>query len=88
MPHNIYYLLLIMKIVVLDGFAANPGDLSWEGLKALGECTIYDRTVPEEVLERAAGAEVILTNKVIINADHMAALPELKYIRCACYGTT
>ena len=45
-----------MKIVVLDGFAANPGDLSWEGLKALGECTIYDRTVPEEVLERAAGA--------------------------------
>ena len=42
-----------MKIVVLDGFAANPGDLSWEGLKALGECTIYDRTAPEEVLERA-----------------------------------
>lgn len=49
MPHNIYYLLLItiMKIVVLDGFA-NPGDLSWEGLKALGECTIYDRTVPKK----------------------------------------
>ena len=69
-----------MKIVILDGFAANPGDISWEGLKALGECTIYDRTAPEEVLERSAGAEVILTNKVIINADHMAALPELKYI--------
>ena len=68
-----------MKTVVLDGFAANPGDLSWEGLKALGECTIYDRTAPEEVLERAAGAEVILTNKVIINADHMTALPELQY---------
>ena len=75
-----------MKIVVLDGFAANPGDLSWEGLKALGECTIYDRTVPEEVLERAAGAEVILTNKVIINADHMAALPELKYIGVLATG--
>ena len=43
-----------MKIVVLDGFAANPGDLSWEGMKVLGECTIYDRTAPEEVLERAA----------------------------------
>lgn len=69
-----------MKIVVLDGYAANPGDLSWEGMKVLGECTIYDRTAPEEVLERAAGAEAILTNKVIINADHMAALPELKYI--------
>ena len=53
-----------MKIVILDGFAANPGDISWEGLKALGECTIYDRTAPEEVLERSAGAEVILTNKV------------------------
>lgn len=86
MPHNIYYLLLIMKIVVLDGFAANPGDLSWEGLKALGECTIYDRTAPEEVLERAAGAEVILTNKVIINADHMATLPELKYIGVLATG--
>ena len=55
-----------MKIVVLDGYAANPGDLSWEGMKVLGECTIYDRTAPEEVLERAAGAEAILTNKVII----------------------
>ena len=69
-----------MKIIILDGFAANPGDLSWEGIKALGECVIYDRTAPEEVLERAAGAEVLLTNKVIINAEHMAALPELKYI--------
>ena len=75
-----------MKTVVLDGFAANPGDLSWEGLKALGECTIYDRTAPEEVLERAAGAEVILTNKVIINADHMTALPELKYIGVLATG--
>ena len=46
-----------MKIVVLDGYAANPGDLSWEGMKVLGECTIYDRTAPEEVLERAAGAD-------------------------------
>jgi len=75
-----------MKIVILDGFAANPGDLSWEGMKVLGECTIYDRTAPEEVLERAAGAEAILTNKVIINADHMAALPELKYIGVLATG--
>ena len=75
-----------MKIVVLDGFAANPGDLSWEGMKVLGECTIYDRTAPEEVLERAAGAEAILTNKEIINADHMAALPELKYIGVLATG--
>lgn len=75
-----------MKIVVLDGYAANPGDLSWDGLKALGECTIYDRTAPEDVLERAKGAEVILTNKVAITAGHMAALPELKYIGVLATG--
>ena len=51
-----------IKFVVLDAYAANPGEFSWEGLKTLGECTIYDRTAPEEVLERAAGAEAILTN--------------------------
>lgn len=75
-----------MKIVVLDGYAANPGDLSWDGLKTLGECTIYDRTAPEDVLERAKGAEAILTNKVAINADHMAALPDLKYIGVLATG--
>lgn len=75
-----------MNIVILDGYAANPGDISWEGIKTLGECTIYDRTAPEEVLERSTGAEVILTNKVIITADHMAALPELKYIGVLATG--
>lgn len=75
-----------MKIVILDGYAANPGDLSWNGLKALGECTIYDRTAPEDVLERAKGAEAILTNKVAITAGHMAALPDLKYIGVLATG--
>lgn len=75
-----------MKIVVLDGYAANPGDLNWDGLKALGECTVYDRTAPEDVLERAKGAEAILTNKVAITADHMAALPDLKYIGVLATG--
>ena len=60
--------------------------LSWEGLKTLGECTIYDRTAPEEVLERAAGAEAILTNKVVITAEQMAALPDLKYIGVLATG--
>ena len=69
-----------MNIVVLDGYAANPGDLCWDELQALGECTIYDRTAPAEVLERAAGAEILLTNKTVLTAEHMAALPELKYI--------
>lgn len=75
-----------MKIIVLDGFAANPGDLSWEGLNAFGECTIYNRTAPEEILERTVDAEVILTNKVVINADHIAALPKLKYIGVLATG--
>lgn len=75
-----------MNIVVLDGYAANPGDLSWNELKALGECTIYDRTTPSEVLERAAGAEILLTNKVVLNAETIAALPELKYIGVLATG--
>lgn len=75
-----------MKIVALDGYAANPGDLSWDELKNIGECTIYDRTSPEEVLERAAGAEIVLTNKVVLDADTIAALPELKYIGVLATG--
>ncbi len=75
-----------MKIVVLDGYAANPGDLSWDGMKALGECVIYERTAPGQVLERAAGAEVVLTNKVVITAEHIAALPDLKYIGVLATG--
>lgn len=75
-----------MKIVVLDGYAANPGDLCWDELKALGECTIYDRTAPSEVLERSAGAEILLTNKTVITAEQIAALPELKYIGVLATG--
>lgn len=75
-----------MKIVVLDGYALNPGDLSWEQLKALGDCTVYDRTSRSEVVSRAQDAEVILTNKTVINADIMAALPKLKYIGVTATG--
>lgn len=75
-----------MKIVVLDGFAANPGDLSWEEIKALGTCDIHDRTSPEDLLQRAADAEMLLTNKTVIKAEHMAALPHLKYIGVLATG--
>lgn len=75
-----------MKIVVLDGYAANPGDISWEPWSEVGELTVYERTAPEELLERAAGADALLTNKVIINADTMAKLPELKYIGVLATG--
>ena len=62
-----------MKIVVLDGYGLNPGDLSWEEMQALGELTVYDRTAPAELLERSAGAEVLITNKTVITAEDMAA---------------
>ena len=75
-----------MRTVVLDGYTANPGDLCWDKLKELGECVIYDRTAPAEVLERAAGAEALLTNKVVINSEMMAALPDLKYIGVLATG--
>lgn len=76
-----------MRIVALDGYAANPGDLSWDELKVLGdECIIYDRTSPEEVYERAAGAEILLTNKVVLGAKEMDRLPELKYIGVLATG--
>lgn len=75
-----------MKIVVLDGYAMNPGDLSWEELKKLGDCTIYERTAPEEVMERAKGADVLLTNKTALRAEHIEALPDLKYIGVLATG--
>lgn len=75
-----------MKIVILDGHTANPGDLSWDGLREYGELEVYDRTAPAELLSRAEGAEVILTNKVIIDAKTMAALPCLRYIGVLATG--
>ena len=74
------------RIVILDGYTANPGDLSWDGLKELGELTVYDRTTPEQLLSRAEGAEVLLTNKVIIDVSAMAALPQLRYIGVLATG--
>lgn len=75
-----------MTIVVLDGYVANPSDLSWDGLKELGDLTVYERTSPDEVLERAQGAQVITTNKVLITAELMDQLPELQYIGVLATG--
>ena len=74
------------KIVVLDGFTANPGDLSWKELEALGELAVFDRTKPEKTVTRAADAEIVLTNKVIISREVMAQLPRLKYIGVLATG--
>lgn len=75
-----------MNICVLDGYAANPGDLNWDELNTLGDCTIFERTAPQQVIERAQGAEVILTNKTVITAQHMETLPCLKYIGVLATG--
>lgn len=75
-----------MKIVVLDGYTLNPGDLSWDALKALGEVEVYERTSAHEVIERAEGAEAVLTNKVVLNSDVIQALPSLKYIGVLATG--
>lgn len=75
-----------MKIVVLDGYPGNPGDLSWDGLKALGDLTVYDRTSYDQVAERCAGAQVVLTNKCPVRKEHIAQLPELKYIGMIATG--
>lgn len=75
-----------MKIVVLDGFTLNPGDLSWEGLYALGDVEVYERTSPEDVIQRAQGAAVVLTNKVLLTAEVMERLPELRYVGVLATG--
>ena len=75
-----------MKIVVLDGYGLNPGDLSWSAWETLGELKVYDRTSPSELLERSEGAEVLITNKTLITAKDMALLPELKYIGVLATG--
>ena len=75
-----------MKIVVLDGYATNPGDLSWEDFQAFGELTVYHRTPAELILERAADAEVLITNKVFLGAPEMSALPALRYIGIQATG--
>lgn len=75
-----------MKIVVLDGYGVNPGDLSWEKLEELGELTVYERTAPEEVLTRTEDAEIVLTNKVVLSAEVLEKLPKLKYIGVLATG--
>ena len=75
-----------MNIVVLDGYTLNPGDLSWDGLQALGDCRIYDRTSPEEVSEKAVNSEILLTNKTVVSAGTIQQLQELKYIGVMATG--
>jgi glycerate dehydrogenase len=75
-----------MKIVCLDGYTLNPGDLSWDGFKKFGPIEVHDRTEPSLILKRAAGAELVLTNKTPLSAETLAQLPDLRYIGVLATG--
>lgn len=75
-----------MKIVVLDGYTLNPGDLNWEQFQALGEFETHDRTPPAQTVERARDAEIVLTNKTLLDRAVLAALPRLRYIGVLATG--
>lgn len=74
------------KIVILDGYAANPGDLSWDGLRQFGELTIYDRTAREDIVSRIGDAGIIFTNKTPITKETLEACPQLKMIGVLATG--
>lgn len=71
---------------MLDGYTLNPGDLTWDGLEALGPCRIYDRTPPNEVVRRAREADIVLTNKTALDRPTLEQLPRLKYISVLATG--
>ena len=75
-----------MKIVVLDGYTLNPGDIAWDALHSLGDVTIYDRTDSDQVISRSKGAQIVLTNKVVINKNILDSLADLKYIGVLATG--
>lgn len=75
-----------MKITILDGYTLNPGDLSWDDWKDLGEVTIYDRTSPSQLKERVKDSDVIITNKVVIDSEIINSIPNLKYIGVLATG--
>ena len=75
-----------MKIVILDGYTLNPGDLSWEGFRELGKCSIYDRTSSAELIKRTRNAEILFTNKVELSKNIINQLPTLKYIGVLATG--
>lgn len=75
-----------MRLVVLDAHTLNPGDLSWAPLEAMAECDIHERTPLSEVVARCAGADLVLSNKTIVNREHIAALPALRYIGVLATG--
>ncbi len=75
-----------MNIIILDGYTANPGDLSWQELAEMGELTVYDRTCSEDIVDRAKTADIVLTNKVCLGRQELEQLPRLRYIGVLATG--
>ena len=75
-----------MKIVVLDGYTLNPGDISWEGLERMGQLTVYDRTKPEEVLERIKTADIVFTNKTPLTKEVLEVCRSIRFIGVLATG--
>ena len=75
-----------MKIVILDAYTVDQGELTWDGLTELAEVEAYERTAPEEVIERCKGVEMVLTNKVVLDASVLNMLPRLQYIGVLATG--
>ena len=75
-----------MRIVILDGHALNPGDLSWDSFKELGDVDLYEETPPDQVVERAAYADALIINKIVIDREILSALPSLRYVGITATG--
>lgn len=75
-----------LKIVILDGYVANSNDLSWQPIANFGNLNVFDRTAPDEILDRCAGAEAVFTNKVVLDANTLEKLPNLKFIGVLATG--
>ena len=75
-----------MRIVVLDGYTLNPGDLTWSEFESLGECVVYDRTSEDDRVIRSTGADILLTNKTVLSGEVISQLPDLKYIGVLATG--
>ena len=75
-----------MKIVILDAYTSNPGDLSWERFEKLGDFTAYDYTAPDQTLERMKDADIVITNKTVITKEIIDASPKLRYIGVLATG--
>lgn len=75
-----------MKIAILDGHTPNPGDLSWDAIKSLGETIIHDHTPVEDIIKRSNDADILFTNKTPLNKETLACLPRLKYIGVLATG--